>query len=497
MKFLTLSICSLGCITSGIGLNQITQQIQSNFQTLKQDEFMKTTSPSDFSSWNLIYSSGSLSYLRKTISQIQLMPEPTLAKIDSQAQNSGSMITSSLAYLPKLKNLLNSFFKDLDWKTLIEPETINSGEQEQQQQIYQHFAPFKEKFFSFNNWIEIGIFGLIIESIFTISLIASIFFIFLDRKLNKKEKIKWILFYSITNIFGWAYLRFLRVKLLRLAGKQIYKPQIQNKSNSYQFLSSDNSKSEIVLSNLSFSKADYKILKNINLKLKKGEFYSIIGPNGAGKTTLLKNIGGILESSSGKVQVGGKPIQLIPRKSLWQRVVYIPQELEIQPDTPIYDFLLYSRFIFLKRTQKATAEDHLKVLEAMKKCGLEDFRYSRMGELSGGQRQKVILASIMIKEAEIILLDEPTTHLDIENKIFLISFFKELKDSKKIVIANLHNFAEISQLSSQIIAIKNGILQKFSKTGKVLKPKFLNELYDLDLSESKWERILNSSLIGY
>ncbi|PYC99597.1 hypothetical protein B4U78_015930 [Microbacterium esteraromaticum] len=262
-------------------------------------------------------------------------------------------------------------------------------------------------------------------------------------------------------------------------------PKRTRKDNDYQLLDYSGNKSAIVLSDVCFSQDDYKILKGINLALQRNEFYAIIGPNGAGKTTLLKNIGGILKSSSGKVEMGGTNLLSIPKKSLWKKIVYIPQELEIQPDTPVYDFLLYSRYIFLPRTQKATPEDHLKVLEAIKKCGLESFRYSRMGELSGGQRQKVILASIMVKDAEIILLDEPTTHLDIENRLFLISFFKELKNSKKIVVANLHNFAEIAQLSSKIIAIKNGVLQKISGTTQVLKPDFLNKLYDLKLSDQK------------
>ncbi|AFN64977.1 ferrichrome ABC transporter ATPase [Mycoplasma wenyonii str. Massachusetts] len=487
MKFLALSICTLGCIASGIGINHINSQISTKFEEIKGDEFVKTKEESSsyptYGPWSLIYSSGSVSFLRELLAQIRLSSEAGKLVNEVPATNSfGAMMWTSETYLPNIRNWMVTFFKKLSWKDFVTPENVPATVQTQNQDISKNFQSFKTKFFSFNSWVELGVIGVVVEAIFTLSLLSSLVAIVLDKQLKRKEKIKRTLYYLCTNLVGWL----IRDKLLKKAKKA--------QEDSYQLLGPNRG---IVLSNFSFAQGNYQILKEVNLRLQKNEFYAIIGPNGAGKTTLLKNIGGILEGGRGKIVLGGKHLKSISRKDFWKKVVYIPQELELQPDTPVYDFLLYSRFIFLKRTQRATPEDHLKVLEAMKKCGLEDFRYSRMGELSGGQRQKVILASIMVKDAELILLDEPTTHLDTENRLFLISFFKELKDSRKIVIANLHNFAEIAQLSSKIIAIKDGVVRRFSETNKVLESQFLNKLYDLELSEQKWERIINASLLGY
>ncbi len=319
MRYLALSICALGCTCSGIGLGVINKQITSCFQELKQDTFVKennqVTQGPNFNAWNLIYSSGSISYLRQLIDQIQIGSDLGLKQVDT---DSGAMTISSTAYLPRLKNLLNSFFKDLNWETLIanHEKVSPPSDQNQTQSISTSFYPFKTKFFSFSNWVELGVIVLVIEAIFLLFLIVSIALISLDWKLKRAEKIKWILYYLFTNLLGWVYLNYLKNK----SGKKAWIPKRTRKDNDYQLLDYSGNKSAIVLSDVCFSQDDYKILKGINLALQRNEFYAIIGPNGAGKTTLLKNIGGILKSSSGKVEMGGTNLLSIPKNHSGKRL---------------------------------------------------------------------------------------------------------------------------------------------------------------------------------
>ncbi|WP_272941041.1 ABC transporter ATP-binding protein [Mycoplasma suis] len=235
----------------------------------------------------------------------------------------------------------------------------------------------------------------------------------------------------------------------------------------------------------------------MSCNLEKNEFYSIIGPNGAGKTTFLKHLGGILKPTSGKLYVGDKELKNISSKTFWEKTAYIPQELNIQGDTPVYDFLLYSRYSSISRIDRVSNEDHVRTLEVIKLAGIEHLRWNRMGELSGGQRQKVILASILMKDVELILMDEPTTFLDVHNRNFFISFLKRLHLSGKTIIANLHNFTEISNLSTKIIALKDGEIFKMGDKSEILQADVLNELYDLELPSDNWQSLLSVTSSNY
>ncbi|KMZ96346.1 hypothetical protein PVNG_02485 [Plasmodium vivax North Korean] len=118
-----------------------------------------------------------------------------------------------------------------------------------------------------------------------------------------------------------------------------------------------------------------------------------------------------------------------------------------------------------------------------------------MGELSGGQRRRVILASILVRDVSVIVLDEPTTHLDVDSKNFLISFLKSLHASGKTIIANLHNFSEIKQLSTRIIALREGKVFKEGSTREILRPSILNQIYDLTLSDRRGINIFLAVII--
>ncbi|WP_187286210.1 ABC transporter ATP-binding protein [Candidatus Mycoplasma haematominutum] len=492
-----LSTFSSLSVLSGIATSLVNNQLETKYQSLSAASFLTSNTSSkntqsipSHSAWYLMLNSGSFSYLTKLVNQLDIdsTPQPT------QVASAGNFSSSAELYPQKLQQLVNSFLKDLSWTHLIAvlEEKKDTTENTQQNNnstsnINTLFPDFKAKFLSLNHWVELSVFTLTVCILCAVALSASaLYFCSNFNNLEKKEKLKWLIYHLLTQLPGWM-LKYRR-KLSQFA-------QYRELPKLAPLCSKD--PDLLCLSNLSYSLENSEILKDINLKLQKAEFYAIIGANGAGKTTLLKQLAKLLTPSKGEILLNSRSLNSIKNRNFWARVAYIPQELTIPPDTPVYDFLLSSRFITLARTQRATPVDHLRVLKAIQNCQLQHLRWAKIGDLSGGQRQKVILASILVKDAELILLDEPTTFLDTANRAFLVNFFRKLHSQGKTIIANLHNFAEVNKLATQVIAMKGGRIHQIGKKDKLLTPSLLNELYDLTLPREKWNSLLWNTSLNY
>ncbi|AGX89187.1 ABC transporter ATP-binding protein [Mycoplasma parvum] len=499
MKFKVLSIISSLC-TSFLPLTIFSgKKIMENYKIMAEDEFLqnngqnlatKNNSLPQHSYWSMIMASGGFSWLKKLLYQLDFNKTSGNKGI---VELKGLLNSSESLYSKDLHKLLNKFLTDLDWKHLISPtehEDQKSDKELKQENLVSNFDSFSTKFLTLSNWIDFSIFSVVILFCSSFFLFGWIIFIALDPNISKSRKIKRISYHIITQLPGWFLFYYLDKK--RKINKFDLPFYLKRRKES-----KDHQISSFELSNVNYQLNNYQILKNISCNLEKNEFYSIIGPNGAGKTTFLKHLGGILKSNSGELYLGGKELKNIDIKYFWKKTAYIPQELNIQADTPVYDFLLYSRYSSISRLEKISDLDHIKTLEVIKSVGIQELRWKRMGELSGGQRQKVILASILMKDAELILMDEPTTFLDVHNRNFFISFLKKLHLSGKTIIANLHNFTEIANLSTRIVALKDGKIFKMGDKVEILKADILNQLYDLNLSSENWNSLLYSTSSNY
>ncbi|AFO51690.1 ferrichrome ABC transporter ATPase [Candidatus Mycoplasma haematolamae str. Purdue] len=512
MRHLLLSAFASASSLLGCSTYFLNSKIENDYKQLTSDGFLKEQQQEsqeqsqnpNRNAWTLLYHSGAFAHLKSLMNQIDLSGSSQVATLTSSSSSSSSSESSqhslvtdaSKIYPERLKKLVNGFVKNIGWSALIQPLEQESSSTPQAQNGQSDAAlklpSFRNKFFALNSWIEIALLNVVGKAVALIGLGTLLGLLLFDKKTKKKEKILRVGYHLLTQLPGW-----LLIYLFKRFKKQTYLKEFSPREKIGNLFSKTAAKNDISVSGLTFFRGMNRILHPMSFGLKEKEFYSIIGPNGAGKTTLLKNIGKILNPTTGSVQLSERELSKIPNKLFWNRVAYVPQEMNIQLDTPVYDFLLYSRYVGLSRTQKATKEDHLRVLKAIKEAQIEPLRWSRMGELSGGQRQKVILASILVKDAELILMDEPTTFLDVDNRNFLISFFKKLHDSGKTIVANLHNFTEINQLSTKVIALKDGKLEKLSSKEEVLDPEFLNYLYDLNLPRERWETLLSSNTCSY
>ena len=205
----------------------------------------------------------------------------------------------------------------------------------------------------------------------------------------------------------------------------------------------------IEIKNLSFSYQKQKVLDNINLCVKEGDFLAIIGPNGGGKSTLLKLILGINSAKEGSIKIFGEK----PHKNL-QKIGYVPQNTNVNTDFPIKVIeVVLMGHIGTKRPLFGYAdEEKLCAMGALAQVGMEKFANEKIGSLSGGQRQRVMIARALCAHPKVLILDEPTASIDVEGQKQIYELLKELNSYITIIVVS-HDLSFIMQYASTVVHI--------------------------------------------
>jgi iron complex transport system ATP-binding protein len=239
-------------------------------------------------------------------------------------------------------------------------------------------------------------------------------------------------------------------------------------------------KEHINVKNLSFSYDKKVILNDISLSFNKGNFYSIIGPNGSGKSTFIKNISKIIAPKSESVFIDNEDISTFNNKRLAKIMAVIPQNILIDYDFTVFDIVMMGRSPYKRRFEDFNIDDEKIVEKYMKATNTWGLKDKLITELSGGETQRVIAARALSQETDIILLDEPTSHLDIQYQIEFLNIFKSLK-SNKVIIAVLHDLNLASIFSDEIILINNGQVAAKGKPWKVINKENIKSVYNLSV----------------
>ncbi|KPJ63661.1 MAG: hypothetical protein AMJ45_07140 [Syntrophobacter sp. DG_60] len=222
------------------------------------------------------------------------------------------------------------------------------------------------------------------------------------------------------------------------------------------------------------------ILKAINFKVRREVLLGIIGPNGSGKTTLLRAITKVIKPQNGKIFFEEKDIWQISFKELAKKVAFVPQApLSYGLDMTVEEFVLLGRiphrkvFQFLEtKYDKAIAE------EAMALTNILSIKDRPISELSGGERQLTFLAKALTQEPKLLLLDEPTAHLDIAHRVRILDLIKRLNNSFKLtVIIVLHDLNLASQYCDELILLNNGRLYKRGLPEEILTAENIEDVY--------------------
>lgn len=201
----------------------------------------------------------------------------------------------------------------------------------------------------------------------------------------------------------------------------------------------------IEITGVSFNQDASRILEDINLEIKRGDFLGIIGPNGAGKSTLLKIMLGLIKSTSGTIKLFGEDIRHFKD---WYKIGYIPQHaLNFDTNFPVSVFEVVSMGRFSKKGlfKNLGKEDMQVIDDALEVVGMKEYKNSRIGELSGGQQQRVFIARALASQPELLILDEPTVGVDIVGQKEFYDFLERINKEKKITLVLVtHDIASIS-----------------------------------------------------
>jgi len=223
------------------------------------------------------------------------------------------------------------------------------------------------------------------------------------------------------------------------------------------------------------------VIRDITLRVEKGEFLGIIGPNGAGKTTLLETINGLLEHAKGEIHIFGKEIRRFG-SSIRKEIGYIPQEFGVDDLAPflVKDVILMGRFGKIGLLKSISNKDRRKAQEAMESIGIDGLSSRPIGKLSGGQLQKVMIARALTKDPKILLLDEPFSNLDFNATADISQQISRLHDEKGLTtLVVIHDISSIPKRCDRVIVMNGGKIVKDGLPKKILNLELLKLAYGI------------------
>ncbi|PIS47087.1 MAG: ABC transporter [Elusimicrobia bacterium CG08_land_8_20_14_0_20_51_18] len=237
--------------------------------------------------------------------------------------------------------------------------------------------------------------------------------------------------------------------------------------------------------NISFGYNGLKVLKNLSFAAGKGEFISVIGHNGSGKSTLLKIISGLCGNYSGAVLVNDENIRERGPAELAKSIAFVPGEIYSPFEFPAEEIILMGRSPYKKWWESYGPEDLKAVNSIMREFGIEGLRGRSVNKISSGERQLVFLAQALAQGPEILLLDEPTSHLDLNFKVKIFELLLKIKAEKGIsIICVSHDLKLVASYSDLALVLKAGERLFFGKAGEILGEEIISRAYNIHDKEA-------------
>ncbi|QUF85116.1 ABC transporter ATP-binding protein (plasmid) [Clostridium butyricum] len=244
----------------------------------------------------------------------------------------------------------------------------------------------------------------------------------------------------------------------------------------------------ISVRNLSISYEDNNIIEDMDLSIPKGMITIIIGSNGCGKSTLLKTIARINKPKNGDIFINNKNIKKIKEKDIAKEVAFLPQGPVCPSGLTVRELVAYGRFPHQKLIGGLNSHDKEIIDWAINETGLSDFKDREVENLSGGQRQRAWIAMTLAQETDIIMLDEPTTYLDMSYQLEVLEVLEKLNKEKNItVVIVLHELNNACRFANNIVGLKKGKIICEGKPIDVINKSTLKEIYGINATITKSE----------
>lgn len=237
----------------------------------------------------------------------------------------------------------------------------------------------------------------------------------------------------------------------------------------------------IQVENVQVGYGDTLIIDSLNLSIPQKKITTIIGPNGCGKSTLLKTIARILKPKSGAVYLDGKAISQTPTQQLARQMAILPQSAEAPAGLTVRELVTYGRFPHQSRFGKLKPADIEAIDWALEATGLANLEKHPVEALSGGQRQRVWISMALAQDTDVVLLDEPTTYLDMAHQLDILQLLEKLnKEQQKTILMVLHDLNHASRFSHHLVAMRDGNLITQGPPHEVMTAANLQKVFQIE-----------------
>ena len=233
--------------------------------------------------------------------------------------------------------------------------------------------------------------------------------------------------------------------------------------------------------NLVFKAKNKEILKNINFDVKMGEIIGLIGVNGSGKTTLLKCLNSLNKITGGKIKIKNRYLNQLENKEIAKEIALMGQNTNLNVEFKCLDIVVMGRYPHLKNRSNFCEEDYLKALNYMEITNTLKFKDKNITHLSGGERQRVLFSKAITQETDIILLDEPTASMDLNNQEQLFKICRKIAKKNKTIIISTHDLRVAARYCDKLLLLKNGEKAGFGKVEEVLTKENIKKAYEIDV----------------
>lgn len=237
---------------------------------------------------------------------------------------------------------------------------------------------------------------------------------------------------------------------------------------------------QLVTQNLSAGYGKKLVLDNLSLTLPEGKIVAVLGPNGCGKSTLLKCFSRLLLPESGSLSLNGENLAQISARNLARRLAFLPQQHLVPEGITVRDLVGYGRSPWLSLWGRLGTKDRRLVKQAMEKTQIASLADSPLTELSGGQQQRAFLAMVLAQNTPVVMLDEPTTYLDINHQVGLMQLLRELNGQGKTILTVLHDLNQASRYCDYLVLLAKGKVVAQGEPQEVMKPELLSQVFSID-----------------
>ncbi|HIT91247.1 MAG TPA: ABC transporter ATP-binding protein [Candidatus Merdenecus merdavium] len=257
-------------------------------------------------------------------------------------------------------------------------------------------------------------------------------------------------------------------------------------------------KSSITTENLAIAYENHLVVDDLDMEIPHGKITTIIGPNGCGKSTVLKAVGRLLKPKHGMVYLNGDDIRNLSTKEVAQKMAILPQSPQAPAGLTVGELVAYGRFPHQRGFGKLKPEDKKIIQWALEVTKLEELETTTVDNLSGGQKQRVWIAMALAQQTDLILLDEPTTYLDLTYQLEVLELLYQLnREQNCTIVMVLHDLNLAARFADYMIAIRSGDIIKHGTPEEVMTRDVLRETFQIEAAIVKDSRTGRPSCISY